>query len=743
MIIQCTYFDKQYTKKPDTNEVKFIIQKSLKPTQMDIKDLAKGLIHGCTFRPAVLNGTHKSDWQKQELFALDFDHDLTIDEGLQRCKDLKLFPAFGYVSFSHSANEHRYRLVFHCSKIITDVNERNKIQLALMAAFPKCDPSCKNGDRLFFGGKAMIYENYDAVFDPDELIEKFYKPYEDKPQKEKKAKSDKSVNNNSEKPIVKKSTKTLAAFDNTHDEKIKAIQHLDVPAMRKLLGISDINNNTSKHPQIEINLTFSQKDIELIEKIMPKVQNQYGIGLNESVFYNKFNSNILLGILNLIFEYAPTIRPFISITDNRINDNSNNEISDLESKSKKSGLITKTLINSPLFLKNEEKNPPNILFDSKSELYNYIDSLDLFEYLGVGEGYFNCFLPNHSDDTKPSAHIYTKDDGRQVYRCFGCDRTRSLISITEELAGCKRHEAINFVKAVYGIDYNNSDWIQQQQQILIDSANFLDTEEFKENFPELYKRISRQKGHLKEIILHFIPLINEELQKDGKPLFFASYNTLQGVCNILSRDTITRMITQFVTLNLMEKPEDKDIPPKALNKARSIATSHGYGKHCNFYVVDDYGVNTLAASEETAKLLKEKNVRAKSFSREMFLRTFSVAENESTYADRIYPQLKGFEKKTTQQSDDFTMEIASCILDKIEEKSFTTENEIINTLTDYDHKASSTDRQLKRSLQEIIDSYGLQRIRANKAIKEQYGVKSNGYPFIIIRKSETEENTDN
>ena len=42
------------------------------------------------------------------------------------------------------------------------------------------------------------------------------------------------------------------------------------------------------------------------------------------------------------------------------------------------------------------------------------------------------------------------------------------------------------------------------------------------------------------------------------------------------------------------------------------------------------------------------------------------------------------------------------------------------------------DIQLKRSINEILDSYGLKKIRANKAIKEQYKIISNGYPLIIV-----------
>ena len=40
--------------------------------------------------------------------------------------------------------------------------------------------------------------------------------------------------------------------------------------------------------------------------------------------------------------------------------------------------------------------------------------------------------------------------------------------------------------------------------------------------------------------------------------------------------------------------------------------------------------------------------------------------------------------------------------------------------------------QIKRSLNEIMDLYGLKKVKANKTLKEQYHIKSDGYPNIII-----------
>ena len=309
MTVKCMYFSKKYNSKPDGKEVA-VIQNSLKPVDMDIRDLAAGLAQGCTFRPAVLKGKTKDSFQFQELFAVDFDHNSTINETLKLCKDLKLIPVFAYTSFRHLQvdGEHRFRLVFHSSRPITDYVERDKIQLALMRAFSKSDPQCKNADRLFFGGRQLICENYDFCFDPDDIINRFY---EAKPSNKQQA----SINN---KPKAKRK---ISEFDDTHFEKIEAIRKLDVAAMRRLLGFDDTCNDSNDEIKNNINLSFitTPNNVDIVTNIMGKVKKRFGIGINEILTLSQGNQllNILDFIYNELNKQSTDTKLEISINDNQ------------------------------------------------------------------------------------------------------------------------------------------------------------------------------------------------------------------------------------------------------------------------------------------------------------------------------------------------------------------------------------------------------------------------------------------
>ena len=615
MKVKIMYYNKRFQNKPKGYE-NAEVQKNLTQTEIDIKDLAEGLSNGATFKPALLNGTKSTDWIQQQIFALDFDHDTTIEEQINKCKELNILPVFGYTSFSHSEQEHHFRLVF-CSKVlIKDLEIRNKLQNTLIRIFDKSDKVTFDCTRLFYGGKHLIPFDFNNRIDVDKIINTYWKDY-----------FDNNTNKHTEKKIKRAASQTKQIisnaynYDDNHILKVEAIKTLNIDVMQSLL-----KSNTDK------------KD---------------------------------------------NIPSFISIA---------------------------------------------IQFKSQAELYNYINSIDLCEYLGI-YGYVKCILPEHEDHS-PSAHIYTTDNGTPIYKCLGCGKAYTIIGITEKLAKCKRSEAIEFIKKVYNLELLESDWTKQWKQKMIDSANYLDTEEFKESNPELAKLIKTRKSHIQKILLHLTQYVNEDMQIDNRPFFFASYNTLMEVCQLKDRTRMSQTITLFSLLNMIIKLQVTDIPEKQLNKAKHIAALHNQKKLTGFYSFEEYGVNLLEPSEEIAKTLKANNMTLKGLSREYILRTFGTE-----LANKVYPQYKYENSQgTSQKSDEHTSQIVECLFYCINSKGFAIEKDVVYLLGNK-YKYQTTEIQIKKSLQEILMSYDLVRVKASKTNKEKYSLPENiNYQSYVICK---------
>ena len=97
-------------------------------------------------------------------------------------------------------------------------------------------------------------------------------------------------------------------------------------------------------------------------------------------------------------------------------------------------------------------------------------------------------------------------------------------------------------------------------------------------------------------------------------------------------------------------------------------------------------------------------------------------------AASLYPQYKKkkneygeiVNRTTTQASDERTMKIADVILNSIKSKGYCTEKEVIYILGNQ-YRYDVTETQIKRCLNEIMDTYGLKKVKANKVLNAYFG----------------------
>ena len=597
------------------------IQNNIKQVSITLERLADELSHGASFKPALLSGKSNNTWISQQVFALDFDHGDTIEATLDRCKALDILPVFGYTSFSHTPQAHRFRLVFCTPEPITSAAIRRALNGALIAAFPGVDQITKDPARLFYGGQGLIYAGYNNRIDPQGIVERYGQGSEVRAQNEHKPK----------KPAPH--TESIAKDNIKNDSylHIRAISTLNVDLLRFLIFGGD-----KQYSDKEDNISY--------------------------------------------------------ISLYRI-------------------------------------SPQPIVCRSQMELYYTINHLDLKAFTGIYDK-VSCILPGHEDST-PSAHIYETDDGTPIYKCFGCNRSRTIISLVEEIAHCSRSRAIKFIKDVYNIQFEFTDKIKEQQQRMIDSANFLDTAEFKIAFPALSNLIRTRKHHIQKLLLHFSQYLTEDgLSLDGKLLFWGSYPVLMEVCKIDPRNpkTFAQSITLFSLLNLLVKVPQEQIPQKLLTKAKAIAAQHNFQRLTNFYTFEEYGIATLHEGEQIAKNLKDNNLTLAGLSREYVLRTFG-----KDVADRVYPQFRNENASgTSEKSNMLSLNLTLRLLDQIKSKGFCFEKELTNNYVEY--------AQWKRSIQETLNSYGLKKVKLNKALKEKFNIDCEGYSAIIISADNLSDN---
>ena len=155
---------------------------------------------------------------------------------------------------------------------------------------------------------------------------------------------------------------------------------------------------------------------------------------------------------------------------------------------------------------------------------------------------------------------------------------------------------------------------------------------------------------------------------------------------------------------MLNKVELNCIPEDELKKAKQISAKYGFKKIVNFYQIEEYGFTTLEDSEKIAATLLDNNMTLKGLSREYILRTFGV-----DLSDKVYPQFK-FENRqgTSAKSDYLTGEIALVVLETIKDQGYIFERNV--------NLNGTIGTQWKKSIQEILNSYGLRRVVGNGVI---------------------------
>ncbi|MCF8020988.1 MAG: hypothetical protein K9L62_16540 [Vallitaleaceae bacterium] len=374
---------------------------------------------------------------------------------------------------------------------------------------------------------------------------------------------------------------------------------------------------------------------------------------------------------------------------------------------------------------------PTTKFNNVDDLYKAINSIDLYKFLGIDTGFINCILPEHNDSS-PSAHIYSADDGTHLYKCFGCvDKGYTIITLVSRLAKCSRKKAIDFIKNVYNYELVKSEWQQEAIEEFMCIKEYIFSDVFEIEYPTLYKRLKNKMLNLNALLDVAIKNVYEGNDYKGKPVFFCSYKELEKVFGTTSPNSIGNTINLFALLGILSKLPEENIPEHMLIKAKHISALKGYKRLPNHYIISDFGFS-LNDSDSKAIKLKDNNFTMKGMSREWILRTFGI-----DVANEIYPQYKfENERGVSKKSDEKTIEIIKVVISLIESQGYATENEVVEILRS-NYGKSKTEIQIKRSLQEILDSYDLTRIRANNQIKTELGIARNGYPFLIRKNKKT------
>jgi len=380
------------------------------------------------------------------------------------------------------------------------------------------------------------------------------------------------------------------------------------------------------------------------------------------------------------------------------------------------------------------------VFYTLHELKDYLFSMDLGLLLGLDSSKrFNCCF--HHDRNPSAGIIYDEDQNRYIYKCFSskCNfKTGLIIKCIETILDCDYMEALEFLMEVYNVSHKETEWQKKQKKKIDFNKQYIQSDEFQIEYPELHKRIKKYIPELDSLLdiarLNMPPehYTNEQIEN----LFFVSIRHFANRIGKNSLGQVSNEIALFVYLGLLGKLRKEEIPKELLDRAEEELKKNkdrfksDYVNMISFFHIPSYSQKNLSFSELKAIEFKEKNFTMRGWSREMLLR--ALGEDE---ANRVYPQLEG--KNITNKSHKRANLIENVTMRMIENQGWVTEEYVINTVSrNYKSGKEYTKTQIKRIMSEMMDKYDLQKRRLNKDLRKQLNIKENdvkGSPSIFYK----------
>ena len=379
-------------------------------------------------------------------------------------------------------------------------------------------------------------------------------------------------------------------------------------------------------------------------------------------------------------------------------------------------------------------------------IYHEISLANLF---GVTEGKaFHCVFPDkhkHGDE-KPSASVYRTQYGTWQYYCITEHLKLNLKQLVELLGEFdSEYQALEFIKDAFNLKIAKSAWTEEQSaniDRILDCLARTDENSFAILCPTASKNIRFAKGlYIQVLVIAKSRIYPNRVTTNGDILFYMTNSQIAKATG-KEEKKCQKYLKMLIYHGLLVAVEEKDVPNNIMSKA--LEKSKPYvdvksGKtrkprHPSFYSIPSWVYQRLEYIESQGRRWKEHGYRMDSICFEVFARSEGIK-----VASKLYPQTSVYtakdgevkHKTTSEKSDERHSILTDIVMNAIIDQGYCTEQQAIDQLSEMIGYQMGK-KQVLRSINDIMTANRLTRVRANKDLKQRFGITCKGYPNLLI-----------
>lgn len=386
----------------------------------------------------------------------------------------------------------------------------------------------------------------------------------------------------------------------------------------------------------------------------------------------------------------------------------------------------------------------------KISAITYFKTLPIDELLGIAD---NPFRDLFKSDRKPSCSIWNPPNSDTwLYTKFnspgknGKQISYNIIQVIQKLLSPKGSGdapydlAVQFLIERTGITIEVSAEIEKLRMQADQFKEFLLSDTLKYTNPEIYQLFCRFK---------YVPYINAIIDI-VKMNLYDDHGTIRCLTHLsvanfairlnCSKQKISKILNLMVITEILVKLDEGQIPDplfEVINRTqqqyfdgtgawhdRDNPRQYRSNVHELYNIMDNF----TAIEAKCIKLI-EKKFTQKGFSKEWVLRIFGEEE-----ANRVFPQDK--DRAISPMSNEFTSDIHRIAFEQIQANGYVIVNDLKAEMQKIWKSKGYIEYKYQQSVEEMLEIYGLKKIRLTKELKERFGITTllpQASPTILIK----------
>lgn len=366
-----------------------------------------------------------------------------------------------------------------------------------------------------------------------------------------------------------------------------------------------------------------------------------------------------------------------------------------------------------------------------NQFTEYFKRVDIGEFLELPLG--STFADIFHDEVNPSACIFKLPSGIQLYKCHSENHkfTGDLIRVVCQLRNCGIVSALNYLISITGSQEIVSEELKELRDSIDILKNLLLSEDLKDQYPELDKYVSGYRTDMVSIleILKTSTYWDSD-RNDYRALFYYSTKTLSQKLGYANgnkyQKRVQRVLNLMTYMMFIDKLTTEETPKVLLNQLEKSRKENKFSRRVNVIEAKKFTDDSFEIIFDQCKKMFDDGFTVGGFNREYLLR------NESEFvANRVFPQET---KNLEDVNHAYENKIIKYMFDTIDEKGYVFEKDVRKELSRLTKSKAISDAKWKTIRTDLINTYGLLRVRLTKSIKEELMITDlplTSSPFIL------------